>query len=115
MGEAAMTARRQADGTMVVDVRGSIDVSTADGLRASLLHTLHGHRPRLMIVDLTFVTFMDSIGIGMLVAGHESAREQGTGLLLRNPSEFVHRQLRVTGLTDLFGLPSTCGPPSHRI
>ncbi|WP_430781945.1 STAS domain-containing protein [Actinoplanes sp. G11-F43] len=114
MSEAVMTTRRQADGTMVADVRGSLDASTIDGFRTAFLATLHGERPRLLIVDLTFVTFMDSIGMGMLVSAHESAREQGTRLTLRNPSEFVHRQLRVTGLTDLFSLPATPNPQSFR-
>jgi hypothetical protein len=27
--------------------------------------------------------------------------------VLHNPSEFVHRQLRVTGLAEMFGLPGT--------
>ncbi|MDR6316790.1 STAS domain-containing protein [Actinoplanes couchii] len=109
-----MTTRRRADGTTVVDVRGSLDASTVDGLRTALRDTLHADRPRLMIVDLMFVTFMDSIGIALLVAGHESAREQGTRLVLRNPSEFVHRQLRIVGLAALFGLPSDVNTHSYR-
>ncbi|MFC6565333.1 STAS domain-containing protein [Actinoplanes utahensis] len=110
-----MTTRRQADGATVVDVRGSLDAATVDVVRAALLDVLHRERPRLMIVDLTFVTFMDSMGIGMLVAGHEAARDVGARFLLCNPSEFVHRQLRITGLTDLFGLPSTAGAQTYRI
>ena len=47
--------------------------------------------------------------IGTLVAGYHAAREVGARFVLRNPSEFVHRQLRVTGLTELFGLT---GAPS---
>ena len=48
---------------------------------------------------------MDSMSVGALVAGHNAARETGTRFVLRNPSEFVHRQLRITGLADMFGLP----------
>ena len=110
MGEAAMTTRRQADGAIVVEVRGSLDSATAGGLRAEVLDLLHRDRPRLMVVDLTFVTFMDSMGISALVAGVQGARDIGTRFELRNPSEFVHRQLRITGLTELFGLPP--GPSS---
>ncbi|GAA0457827.1 hypothetical protein Aca07nite_70460 [Actinoplanes capillaceus] len=106
MGEAVMTTRRQADGALVVDLRGSLDAATVDGLRGVLLETLQRDRPRLMIVDLTFVTFMDSMGIGMLVTGYEAARDLGARFVLRNPNEFVHRQLRITGLTGLFGLPA---------
>jgi anti-sigma B factor antagonist len=115
MGEAAMTARRQADGATVMDVRGSLDATTVDVLRAAMLDTLQQHRPRLMIVDLTLVTFMDSTGIGLLIRGHQSARDQGTRFVVRNPSEFVHRQLRLTGLTGMLGLPTADGPLGWRI
>lgn len=111
MGEAVMTTRRQADGAIVVDVRGSLDAATVDALRTALLSTLHAEHPVTMIVDLTYVTFMDSMGVGALVAGHNAARETGTRFQLRNPSEFVHRQLRITGLADLFGLPPASASP----
>jgi anti-anti-sigma factor len=107
MGEVVMTTRRQADGAIVVDVRGTLDAVTVDAVREALLSTLHGARPIAMIVDLTFVTFMDSMGIGALVTGYNAARETGTRFVVRNPSEFVHRQLRITGLTETFGLPPT--------
>jgi anti-anti-sigma factor len=111
MGEAVMTTRRQADGSIVVDVRGVLDAATVDALRAALLGTLASDRPSSMIVDLTYVTFMDSLGIGALVAGHNAARDIGASFVLRNPSAFVHRQLRVTGLATMFGL-SAADPAS---
>jgi anti-sigma B factor antagonist len=110
MGEAVMTTRRQADGAIVIDVRGSLDAATVDALREALIGTLHRERPVVLIVDLTFVVFMDSMGIGTLVSGYNAAREVGTRFVLRNPSEFVHRQLRVTGLAEMFGLPPSPSP-----
>jgi anti-sigma B factor antagonist len=112
MGEAVMTARRQADGAIVVDVRGSLDAATVDALGAALQNTLRRERPIALIIDLTFVTFMDSMGIGALVTGYNTARELGVRFVLRNPSEFVHRQLRITGLTEMFGLPGSPSPRS---
>lgn len=112
MGEAVMTTRRQADGVIVVDVRGTLDAATVDALRSALLSTLAAHRPATMVVDLTYVTFMDSMGIGALVAGYNAARDVGTSFVLRNPSEFVHRQLRVTGLAGMFGLPASDPSPA---
>ncbi len=111
MGEAVMTTRRQSDGAIIVDVRGVLDAATVDALRDALLGTLATDRPRTMVVDLTYVTFMDSMGIGALVAGYNAAREIGSTFVLRNPSEFVHRQLRVTGLAEMFGLSSTDNAP----
>ena len=84
MGEAVMTTRRQADGAIVVDVRGSLDAATVDALRDTLLGTLQRERPVTLIVDLTFVTFMDSLGIGALVTGYNAAREMGTRFVLRH-------------------------------
>lgn len=111
MGEAALTTRRQADGAIVVDVRGTLDAATVVALRDALLGALHAERPATMIVDLTFVTFMDSNGLGALVTGYNAARAMGTRLALRNPSEFVLRQLRVTGLAETFGLAGAPSPP----
>jgi len=114
MGGAVLTTRRQADGATVVDVRGSVDAVTVDALRQALLDTVHQDRPVAMIVDLTFVTFMDSAGIGALVSGYNAAQAIGARFVLRNPSEFVHRQLRVTGLAQMFGLSgSVTSPPGY--
>jgi anti-anti-sigma factor len=114
MGEAVMTTRRQADGAIVIDVRGVLDAATVGTLLETLLGTLQKERPVTLIVDLTYVTFMDSQGIGTLVTGYNAAREIGTRFILRNPSEFVHSQLRVTGLSEMFGLPpSTSGNQSY--
>lgn len=112
MGEAVMTTRRQADGGIVVEVRGSLDAATVDALGRDLLGTLTAHRPVTMVVDLTYVTFMDSMGVGALVAGHNAARDTGTRFLLRNPSDFVRRQLHVTGLADMFGLSGADRSPA---
>jgi len=102
MGEVVLTTRRQSDGTVVVDVRGTLDAATVDALRDALVGALHAERPVTMVVDLMFVTFMDSMGMGALVAGYQAARRIGTRFVLRNPSEFVQRQLRVSGLTEMF-------------
>jgi anti-sigma B factor antagonist len=56
-------------------------------------------------VDMLHVTFMDSTGVGALVVGYNAAREVGAAFEVHNPSQFVHRQLHITGLTDVFGLP----------
>src|SRR3954466_7263078 len=110
MGEAVMTTRRQADGAIVIDGRGVLDAATVDALRETLVGTLQRERPVRLVVDLTYVTFMDSQGIGTLVTGYNAARELGISFVLRNPSDFVLSQLRVTGLTDMFGLPPSSSP-----
>jgi anti-anti-sigma factor len=105
MGDALVTSQRLDDGAAIIDVRGELDVTTVSGFRALLVDTIRREKPRRVIVDMMHVTFMDSTGVGALVVGYNAAREEGAEFLVRNPSTFVHRQLHITGLTDIFGLP----------
>jgi anti-anti-sigma factor len=105
MGDALVTSQRLSDGAAIIDVRGELDVTTVTAFRAMLVDTIMKERPKRVVVDMLHVTFMDSTGVGALVVGYNAAREVGAEFVVRNPSQFVHRQLHITGLTDVFGLP----------
>jgi anti-anti-sigma factor len=108
MGDAMVRTQRSGDGpggTIVVEVLGPLEAATVGALRSVVLEAVDIYRPRLLTVDLRRVPFMDSIGIGTLVAVNNKAREAGGTMEVRSPSPFVHRLLQVTGLTELFGLP----------
>ena len=92
-------------GTIVVEVLGPLEAATVGALRSVVLDAVDTYRPRQLTVDLRRVPFMDSIGIGTLVAVNNKAREVGGAMEVRSPSPFVHRLLQITGLTELFGLP----------
>ena len=92
-------------GTIVVEVLGPLEAATVGALRSVVLDTVATYRPSRLTVDLRRVPFMDSIGIGTLVAVNNKAREAGGAMDVRSPSPFVHRLLQITGLTELFGLP----------
>lgn len=109
MGEAMVRTHRSGDGSndsVVVEVLGPLEAATVGALRSVVLDTIDTWRPKVLIVDLRRVPFMDSIGIGTLVAINNKARDVGGRMEVRSPSPFVHRLLQVTGLTELFGLPS---------
>jgi len=110
MGDALVTSKRLADGAAIIDVRGELDVTTVAGFRALLVETIQRERPARVVVDMLHVTFMDSTGIGALVVGYNAAREVNAEFEVRNPSQFVHRQLHITGLTEVFGLPPVNRP-----
>jgi anti-sigma B factor antagonist len=116
MGDALVTSQRLSDGAAIIDVRGELDVTTVTAFRALLVDTVAREKPARMVVDMLHVTFMDSTGVGALVVGYNAAREIGADFVVRNPSPFVHRQLHITGLTDVFGLPpigTSTGPAGH--
>lgn len=104
MGDAVVNARRLADGAVVVDVRGEIDVATAKQLRTTLVDAVSNLRPVRLVVDMMHVTFVDSTGIGAIVAGQNAALSVGSAFAVVNPTPFVRRQLRMMGLSDAFGV-----------
>lgn len=89
-------------GTPVVRASGEVDVSSAPELRAVLM-TLPESSVKV-VVDLSDVTFLDSTGLGVLVAAMKRFREGGaTGsmhLVVTRPQ--ILKVLEVTGLTSLF-------------
>jgi anti-sigma B factor antagonist len=105
MGDALVTSKRLADGAAIIDVRGELDVTTVAAFKTLLVDTIDRERPARVVVDMLHVTFMDSTGIGALVVGYNAAHDVGARFEVHNPSQFVHRQLHITGLTDVFGLP----------
>jgi anti-sigma B factor antagonist len=95
---ALINTRREIDGSVVVEIRGEIDVSAADRLCGILVDTATRLRPPRVVVDLLYLTFIDSTGIGALVAGRNAARTVGVDFTLRNPNAFITDRLRQTGL-----------------
>ncbi|MFC4046292.1 STAS domain-containing protein [Dactylosporangium siamense] len=104
MGDAMVRTHRSGD-VLVVEVLGPLEAATVGALRSVVLDTIDVQRPAVLTVDLRRVPFMDSIGIGTLVAINNKTRDVGGRMEVRSPSPFVHRLLQVTGLTELFGLP----------
>jgi anti-anti-sigma factor len=94
-----ITALGLSDGGIVVEIRGEIDVAHADRLRQVLLDASR-ELPTVLVVDLLYVTFIDSTGIGALAAGYNAARRVGVTLVIRSPSPFIETQLRQTGLYE---------------
>jgi anti-anti-sigma factor len=100
VGDALVDITRLDDGTALVRLRGEIDMAVCDQMRDVLVNTIVGVHPPKVIVDMSRVTFMDSTGLGALVAGSRSAAANDIGFAVRNPSPFVADLLRVTGLYD---------------
>jgi len=88
-----------------ISPRGEVDVDNAYEIRDAVVGLLASAKPSRVELNLRAVTFIDSVGIGALVAGFQAAQVSGVKLVVTNPSRFVHRQLWVTGLLGLFGAP----------
>ena len=94
------------DGYTVLAVRGEVDVYTAPALRDRIADLLDSGQQQL-VIDLGGVEFLDSTGLGVLVAGLNRAREVGGSLSLVCPQERVLKLFRITGLDEVFTVHST--------
>jgi anti-sigma B factor antagonist len=90
----------------VLEVSGEVDVYTAPGLRDRITDLLDAGQ-HLMVIDLGGVEFLDSTGLGVLVAGLNRAREVGGSLVLVCPQERVLKLFRITGLDEVFTVHGT--------
>jgi anti-anti-sigma factor len=100
MGSALIYTRRAPDGSVLVEVRGEVDVKDSTRLRDVLVDIATRQMPSKIMVDLLHVTFIDSTGIGALAAGRNAAHRLRLGFAVRNANGFVAAQLRQTGLYD---------------
>lgn len=85
----------------VVDVAGEVDVFSAPELAEQLTQLFDAGR-RTVVVDLTSVTFLDSTGLGTLVAARNRAEEAGGQLPIIGSGEQVLKLFRITGLDEVF-------------
>jgi anti-sigma B factor antagonist len=95
------TIERKGD-TMVVVPEGDLDIVNAAVVRRVLREVLDRRDFAHLEVDMSSVTFLDSSGIGMLVAARRAAEAQGATLRLREPGPVVRMVLEVTNLYDDF-------------
>lgn len=97
---------REQGGATVVRAVGEVDVSTAPALRQKLYDV---PEQATVIVDLSDVTFLDSTGLGVLVAALKRVREGGAGgdlrLVVTRPQ--VSKVLEVTGLSTVFSVSAS--------
>lgn len=106
MDELFQVKVREEAGASVVSAVGEVDVSTAPELRQRLQELPEGTQ---VVVDLSDVTFLDSTGLGVLVAALKRVRESDTGgdlrLVVTRPQ--VTKVLEVTGLSTVFAVYSS--------
>ncbi len=90
----------KADDVVVLHVAGEVDVFTAPQLREALVGAIE-EGSRDVVVDLQGVDFLDSTGLGVLVAGLKRVRQYGGDLSLVCTREHILKILDITGLVKV--------------
>jgi anti-sigma B factor antagonist len=86
---------------IVLTVEGEVDVYTAPLLRQKLVELADGG-PRRIVVNLEPVEFLDSTGLGVLVAALNRMRRQEGDVELICSQSRILRVFEITGLTRVF-------------
>lgn len=83
-----------------VTLTGELDLATAPQLRDHLSH-LYAHGVRTFVLDSAGVTFIDSVGLSVILALYRRCREEEGSLTIKSPSRVMQRTLEVAGLYDV--------------
>ncbi len=83
--------------TAVLQPTGRLNMVAAPALKNLIQDTVTAGTPRV-VIDLTDVTFIDSSGLGALIAGLKATRQAGGDLRIAHVPEQVMTGLRLTNL-----------------
>jgi anti-sigma B factor antagonist len=99
-----IAVRTEHDGRRtIMTLAGELDLVSAPRLRNAIA-SLRGEDTDEVIVDLADLTYIDSVGIGLLVASRRRLDSEGRSFAVRNPAPQVRRLLEITGLVEYLGL-----------
>ncbi len=102
----ALSIATSANGdSCVIRVSGEVDVSNKDELSAAIMEVQEGQAQEVE-VDFTEVSYIDSSGIGVLVAAAHRASDAGTRFFVSHPQRNVARVLSMLGMGEELGLGS---------
>jgi anti-sigma B factor antagonist len=97
---------RKTQDVVVVDLNGKLTAGLGDQILRDTVDALVADKWRKIVLNLSDVSFMDSAGVGELVAGLRRARKDGASLKLLNANERVHSTLYIAKLLPIFEIYS---------
>ncbi len=87
---------------------GEVDIYTAGKLREAVNDAVEEGQYRIA-VDLAEMEFMDSSGLGVLIAALKRLKENEGELLLVSPRDQMRRILKLTGLDKILTIRDALG------
>ncbi|MGG7463580.1 MULTISPECIES: STAS domain-containing protein [unclassified Plantibacter] len=96
----AVTTEPIGDDVVAFRIDGRLNMVSAPDLRSAVNRALAGDRPKI-VIDLSAVTFMDSAGLGVLIACLKTARQAGGDVRISAPSEQVAMVLSLSNVDQI--------------
>ena len=93
---------REVDGVSVIEMEGRIVLGEESNALRERVKGLLADNKKKIVLNMGNVTYIDSAGLGTLVAAFHSARTQGATLKLSNLGTKFQEVLQVTKLMTVF-------------
>ncbi|GFM33782.1 STAS domain-containing protein [Desulfovibrio subterraneus] len=88
--------------TLLIQFKGEVTLNTAPDLRTKIESFVERERIEHLVADMQEVTFIDSSGVGMLVALKTKMASKSKSLFILNPSAQVRSTLGLVHLSNFF-------------
>jgi anti-sigma B factor antagonist len=95
-----VTGLERQDGAVVLTLAGELDLYNAEEVRTALLDAC-ADNPKMLVVDLGEVRFIDSTALGVLIEARSRMADR-SGFRLAAPGLETRRALEVSGLDRHF-------------
>jgi anti-sigma B factor antagonist len=93
---------REVEGVSVVALDGRIVLGEESNALREKVKSLIAEGKKKIVLNMANVTFIDSAGLGTLVAAHHSAKSQGAALKLAHLGAKFQEVLQITKLLTVF-------------
>ena len=98
---------REVDGVAVVALEGRIVLGEESNALREKVKSMIADGKKKVVLNMQNVTFIDSAGLGTLVASHHSAKSQGAALKLAHLGSKFQEVLQITKLLTVFDVYNT--------
>jgi anti-anti-sigma factor len=105
-GIAAMEIKQaynQEDNVLCISVQGELDVSNIVEFRETLVKMIEQKSPHILL-DCEQLKYIDSTGLGVLVAAYKKANELGGSIKIINLKPFLKKIFMITALDKVFNI-----------
>jgi anti-sigma B factor antagonist len=93
---------REVDGVSVVALNGRIVLGEESNALREKVKSFLAEGKKKIVLNMDNITFIDSAGLGTLVAAHHSAKSQGSSLRLCHLGSKFQEVLQITKLLTVF-------------
>jgi anti-sigma B factor antagonist len=98
---------RELNDVAILELEGRLDASTVNNLRDKLKNLIQ-HNHSNIVLDLGNISFIDSSGIGILVASLRSINEINGDIKISNVKDHVRSIFELTRLHHIFEIFDDC-------